>query len=89
MKVIPIHKVHSLKIKNAIVLNFVLSAVCFYKNYKIHNSFVAAVVCYNEDYYKSFYYNGGYYGSDNDFINKTWKKKVKQLKREEELKIFI
>ena len=37
---------------------------------------------------KGWYYKGKYYGKDNDFTVKTWKEKVKYLKREEELEIF-
>lgn len=38
---------------------------------------------------KSFYYKDKCYGYANDFTNETWKQKVKELKREEELSIFL
>ena len=39
--------------------------------------------------YKEWWYKGLCYGINNKFTNTTWFKKVKQLKREEGLKIFI
>lgn len=38
---------------------------------------------------KGWYYKGEYYWSGNKFTNETWKEKVEQLKREEELQIFL
>ena len=38
---------------------------------------------------KRWYYQGEFYGLDDAFTNKTWKEKVKKLKREKELRIFI
>jgi hypothetical protein len=38
---------------------------------------------------KSWYYKDKCYGNDNTFTVESWKEKVKQLKREEELKVFI
>jgi hypothetical protein len=38
---------------------------------------------------KHWYYKNKYYGANDDFTIKSWKKKVKELKREEKLKIFI
>ena len=37
---------------------------------------------------KSWYYKDKLYGLDDDFTNKTWKEKIIELKREEELEIF-
>lgn len=37
---------------------------------------------------KAWFYKSVNYGIDDDFTIETWKEKVKQLKREEELKIF-
>ena len=37
----------------------------------------------------SWFYKGEYYGGDNDFTNKSWRKKVKELKRKEILSVFI
>ena len=38
---------------------------------------------------KYWFYKGKNYGYDDDFTNETWKEKVENLKREEQLKIFI
>lgn len=38
---------------------------------------------------KNWYYRGKCFGYNNAFTIETWKEKVKQLKREEELSIFI
>lgn len=38
---------------------------------------------------KQWWYNGFLYGRNNEFTNKTWIEFVENLKREEELKIFI
>ena len=35
------------------------------------------------------YYKNKYYGQNDDFTVESWKEKVENLKREEELKIFI
>lgn len=37
---------------------------------------------------KHWFYKGKYYGCNDEFTEETWKEKVEQLKREEELKIF-
>ena len=37
----------------------------------------------------SWYYNGVWHGENEDFTNETWIEFVENLKREEELKIFI
>ncbi len=47
----------------------------FYKNGKIHNNKNAAYI--NPNNYKSFYLNGKFYGANNDFTKKTWRKFVK------------
>ena len=66
------------------------TAIIFYRNGKIHNENF-----YAKNYMdggKAWYYKGKYYfGSNFDiaFTNKTWKQKVKEFKREEELKIFL
>lgn len=52
----------------------------------LHNEKGPAFVFKNGD--KDWYYNGQKYGINNDFTNKTWKKKVQELKREESFKIF-
>lgn len=38
---------------------------------------------------KEWHYKNKIYGKNNDFTNKTWVKKVKELKRQEKLSIFI
>ena len=42
-----------------------------------------------KDCYKSWDFKNKCFGYNNDFTNKTWKKKVKHLKRQEKLSIFI
>lgn len=37
---------------------------------------------------KCWFYKDKIYGYDNDFTNETWKEKVKEMKRKEELEIF-
>jgi hypothetical protein len=54
---------------------------------KYHNENHAAWIW--KDGNKDWYYKDKYYGENNDFTNETWKKKVKELKREEKLQIFI
>ena len=61
--------------------------ISFYKNKKLHKKDSCARIY--EYRFVDWYYKGAYFGGDDDFTNKTWKKKVKQLKREEKLKIFI
>lgn len=60
--------------------------ICFFKNGKKHREDGAAIIYYGG--YKRWHYNGKYYGESDYFIYKSWKKKVKELKREEKLKIF-
>ena len=62
--------------------------ITFYKNSKIHNPYCAASIILF-DFRKEWWFNNKCCGKRDDFTNKTWKKKVKELKREEELKIFI
>lgn len=38
---------------------------------------------------KTWFYKGVYYGSNVEFTNESWKEKIEQLKREEELQIFL
>jgi hypothetical protein len=45
--------------------------------------------CEYENGNKQWWYKDKNYGINNDFTNKTWIEKVEELKREEELKIFI
>lgn len=41
------------------------------------------------DGFINWFYKGELYGYNNDFTIESWKEKVKELKRAEELKIFI
>lgn len=54
---------------------------------KHHREDGPAVVFANKQ--KQWWYDGLLYGSDNEFTNKTWIEFVENLKRKEELKIFI
>ena len=95
MKVIPILRYKQVtKLMNAIIIHCYscdephITSIHFYKNGKYHREDgVARINLYINE--KLWYYKGEYYGVTNDFTNKTWKKKVKQLKREEKFKIFI
>lgn len=72
----------------AIVIN-TRQDIIFYKNGKCHNQYGPAHIYSNGE--QQWYYKGDYcyYGSSNIFTNKSWKKRVKELKREERLEIFI
>ena len=67
------------------------SDFCFYKNGKVHNeNSWAQLICNPEEVsYSYYFYKDECYGVNDDFTNKSWKKKVKELKYLEELKIFI
>ena len=95
MKVIPILRYKQVtKLTNAIIIYcysldkpISITSIHFYKNGIYHREDgMAFINLYVNE--KDWYYKGEHYGNNNDFTNKTWKKKVKQLKREEELKIF-
>lgn len=59
----------------------------WYYNGERHN--ISGPAIEYSDPYKEWHYKNCYYGNGTTFTNKSWKKFVKQLKREEELKIFI
>ena len=63
------------------------NSIRHYKNGCLHREDGPAIK--HENGGKSWFYKSKNYGSDNAFTNKTWKEKVKELKREDELKIFI
>jgi hypothetical protein len=63
--------------------------IVFYKNGKYHRENGPAINAYNTNGAFSWYYKGVFWGSDDDFTIKSWKKKVKELKRKERLNIFI
>lgn len=64
-----------------------LNQIRHYQNGELHRDDGPAIE--EEDSYIQWFYKGYYYGYNNNFTNKTWKRKVKELKREEEFKIFI
>ena len=74
------------EINTGVVIN-TSNLISFYKNGNLHKKDGCARIY--TDRFVDWYYKGKYYGGDNEFTNKSWKKKVKQLKREEKLKIFI
>ena len=83
-------------INNAVLITArqYLITFCFFKNNKIHNSKFYAVIGIDLPNHQptvvyAYYYKNDFYGNDNNFTNKSWKKKVKQLKQEEKLKVFI
>lgn len=83
MKVIK-SKDKNLKITGIIAFN---NRIVFLKCGKRHRKDGPAII-YHDHFFIRWCYNGVFYGFDNEFINKTWKQKVKQLKLEEKLKIF-
>ena len=77
--------------------NIIYNAILFYLHQKDHFIFFMKNNIYHNingpssisDGYKVWYYKGVRHGINNDFTIKSWKQKVKQIKREEKLKIFI
>lgn len=64
--------------------------ICFYKNNKRHREVGGAVIIDYASFKKRFlfYYKDNYHG-EHIHTNKSWIKKVKELKRKERLSIFI
>lgn len=75
------------------------NCICYYLNGKIHREdghavefIYAAHMFYNSNLVeciKVWYYKNTVYGLDNDFNINSWKEKVEELKREDELRIFL
>ena len=93
MKVIPSPKIFksATYISKAIFVhiyhnNYKNSFIIFVNNNLIHNTTSPGIIYLDGD--MVYYYKGGNYGYKNDFTNETWKKKVKELKRKEKLRIF-
>lgn len=63
------------------------SSIRHYLDGNLHKEDGPAVVCDNGDAF--FYYNHEYCGDAFSFSNKTWKEKVEEFKRKEQLKIFL
>ena len=63
------------------------NCVFHFKNGKLHNEDGPATIYVSGD--KDWFYKKILYGINNQFTIKTWKKKVKHLKRQEKLSIFI
>lgn len=64
--------------------------VCFYKNGYVHNTNgPAKFIREFNNLYVCYLYKNEYYGCDRDYTTKTWKQKVKKLKRRDKLNIFI
>lgn len=76
-----------------------VNCVCHYLNRKLHREDGHAVeyvyitdIFYNNKFVpciKAWYYKNTVYGLDNDFNINSWKEKVEELKREDELRIFL
>jgi hypothetical protein len=62
-------------------------SICYYKNGELHREDGPSVKYPGR--IKDWCYKGKCYGINNDFTIESWKEKVEELKREEELKIFI
>ena len=95
MKVISVSRYkRAKKLTNAIIVYYStldyyrITSIHFYKNGIRHRKDGATpIYLYINE--KLWHYKDKCCGENDDFTNKTWNKKVKQLKREEELKIFI
>lgn len=94
MKVIVYYDFLKLKnVKNAVCFSVYNKYVHIYyiKNYKVHNDkFYAGYMFSGNDMHEEYYY---YFYDENikeiDYKDKNWIKQVKELKRQEKLKIFI
>ena len=63
--------------------------ICFYKNSHTHREDGPAIIPFTDKPYSiEWTYKSDCYGYGDDFTNETWKKKVKELKRKEKLRIF-
>ena len=69
----------------SIIIIFVDCEIYILKDGNYHNEIGPAIICKG---IKRFFYKGYFYGH-NDFTIKSWKRKVKELKRQERLEIFI
>lgn len=63
------------------------NVIRFYKKGFVHKNDAPAIKYLNDS--GAFYYQGICHGYTDDFNIKWWKKKVKKLKGEEKLKIFL
>jgi hypothetical protein len=61
--------------------------ICFFKNGRLHNENGPSVIYYKITSY-DWFFKGNFYGADDNFTNKSWKRKIKELKRQERLTIF-
>lgn len=98
MKVICIEKYSNMiySFNNFKLIVISTGIIRFYKNSLLHNINGPAIIRFpnvHTNYMfrnkKEWYYNDKYLGSNQVFSNKSWKKYIKELKREERLKIFI
>ena len=88
MKVVVINKFVSKFVKYFTGIYLLKSGtIIFFMNGKFHNEKGPAII-YVLDSESQYYFNNIAYGYSFKFTNKKWKKKVKQIKREEELQIF-
>lgn len=73
-----------------IVNNLILirnTAIYYFINGERHCETGRSIISMSGD--GEFFYKGIFYGDDNNFTNKSWKKFVKKQKRQEKLEIFI
>lgn len=86
MKVIKLKEYMGLFFGTAIVLT--TSFVYFFKKNISHNKYGPATIYRHSNYAMWWCYKGISYGANEDFTIKTWKKKFKELKQQDKLKIF-
>lgn len=86
------HELNLFNIKKAIAIiiyGYGEYRISIIKNGKIHNENFYAYYIINKGYKSKYYcFNGEWYDKDSKFFSGNWKKKVKQLKREQKLKVF-
>lgn len=87
MKVIQLKNNNALFCGSGIILDE-YNTIHFYKNGLFHNEYFESIIELSAPAYYEWYYKSINYGFNSAFTIKSWKKKVKLLKREEKLKVF-
>jgi hypothetical protein len=80
------------KIKKAIIIfNYKsYSNIYFIKNGKVHSGkYASGYEIYKKIITKHYHFNDHNYRRDFDFPDKSWRKKVIEIKRENKLKVFL
>lgn len=79
----------NIKNKNStgIFISGAYKTIRFYKDGQLHREDGPAAI-YHTCSYKDWFYKDKYYGENNQFTTKSWKRKVKKIKHLENLNIF-